>query len=219
MSGSVLQSGDISALFTDSKGKFRFARWGRDIAPVVFGIDDESLTHLKDGIAATVGISGRTLAETDPELGANFLIFFCSEWDEIAQVPNLDQLLPDFKALIASLKKADATQYRSFTFDDDGAIQMCVLLLRMDKAMSETPIQTLAVAQTVRSLLLWSEDAFSKVSPIAVLKENGLCIVKPEFAALIRAAYDPTLPAATESWTHAMRLEARAGLLLADLEE
>ena len=34
---------EIEAMFTDAKGAFRFARWGRPIAPIVFGVDDATL--------------------------------------------------------------------------------------------------------------------------------------------------------------------------------
>ena len=76
---------DPAPLFTASDTTYRFARWGRPIAPVVFGVGDESLPHLKDAISMTVGITGGPLAETDPELGANFMWFFCREWDELSR--------------------------------------------------------------------------------------------------------------------------------------
>ncbi len=61
----VLQ--DPAPLFTDPDGSYRFARWGRPVVPVVFGVDDDTLTHLKDAIARTVAITGGRLEETDPE--------------------------------------------------------------------------------------------------------------------------------------------------------
>ena len=71
-----------------------------------------------------VGIANQKMAETDPELGANLMMFFCQDWDELDHVPNLDKLFPVFDILKASLKRAGAIQYRSFSFDDEGAIKM-----------------------------------------------------------------------------------------------
>ena len=40
---------DIAALFTRSDGSFFCARWGRPIAPIVFGVEDAlSLIHISE---------------------------------------------------------------------------------------------------------------------------------------------------------------------------
>ncbi len=206
-------------LFTAPDTTYRFARWGRPIAPVVFGVGDESLPHLKEAISMTVGITGGPLVETDPELGANFMWFFCREWDELLQVPNLDKLLPNFDRMVASLKDQGASRYRTFGFDKQGAIQLCVVLIRVDDATEALSLQTLGTSETLQSLLTFSEAAFATQSPIAMIKSNNLCIVKPEYAAVVRAAYDNALPSATEDPAHALRVSARAMKLLADIED
>jgi len=208
----------VSGLFTQND-TYRFARWGRPVVPVVFGVDDETLTHLKDGIAQTVGITGGVIGETDPELGANFMWFFCQNWDELKSIPNLEKLFPDFNDTIDNLQKSGANQYRRFAFDDDGGIQLCVVLLRMDDELAAMSIQTLATSETLQALLIWGDRAFADTSPIAIIKENGICIVKPEFAAVVRAAYSDMMPVAADDASHALRLAARAGMLLQDLAD
>lgn len=206
-------------LFTAPDQTYHFARWGRPLAPVVFGVGDESLPHLKDAIAMTVGISGGTIAETDPELGANFMWFFCREWAELREVPNLDQLIPNFDALVDGLTAQGATRYRSFGFDREGAIQLCVVLIRVDAATERLSLQTLGTSETFQSLLTFGENAFDAQSPIAMIKANNLCIVKPEYAAVVRAAYDPMMPAASNDASHALRVSARAVKMLQDIED
>jgi len=206
----------VSTLFTQDDS-YRFARWGRPIVPVVFGVDDETLSHLKDGIAQTVGVTGGVLGETDPELGANFMWFFCQNWDVLKSIPNLEKLFPDFNGTIDNLQRTGANQYRRFAFDDDGGIQLCVVLLRMDKQLADMSIQTLATSETLQSLLVWGDQAFAKTSPIAVVKENGICIVKPDFAAVVRASYADTMPVVSDDASHALRLAARAGMLLEEM--
>ena len=205
-------------LFTSPNQRYHFARWGRPIAPVVFGIGDETLPHLKDAIAMTVGISGGMLAETDPELGANFMWFFCRDWGEMLVIPDLDKLIPNFENLITGLQEQNATRYRSFGFEKNGAIQLCVVLIRVDAATEQMSLQTLGTSETFQSLLTFGENAFDMHSPIATIKANNLCIVKPEYAAVVRAAYDPVLPAASNDPAHALRVSARAMKLLADIE-
>ena len=94
---------DVEPLFTRADGSYVFARWGRPIVPVIFGVDDASLAMFKGAIEAVVGLAGHKMAETDPELGANVMVFFCREWAELGEVPNLDKLVPDMSSLIVKL--------------------------------------------------------------------------------------------------------------------
>ena len=214
----VISPDGISRLFGSEDG-YRFARWGRPIAPVVFGTDDASLTHIKASITQTVHVTGTRTAETDPELGSNFMWFFCAEWDEVAEVPDLDKLIPNLPGVLANLRAKGANQYRYFAFDNDGGIKLCVVMLRLKGHIAELPVQVLITGETVKSLLRWSPQAFAGDSPIAVVKKSGICIVKPGYAALIRAAYDPVMPVAATDPSHALRLSARADLLLKELTE
>ena len=66
----------IEAYFTRSDGQYIFARWGRPIAPVVFGVQDETLVTLKTAIQSMVFLANHELVETDPELGSNAMFFF-----------------------------------------------------------------------------------------------------------------------------------------------
>ena len=65
----------------------------------------------------------------------------------------------------------------------------------------------------VQTILLWSDTAFLGNSPLAVLTEGAPAVLKPEIAAVIRAAYDPVMPAMAQDPSHALRLTARLGTL------
>ncbi|SFP15553.1 hypothetical protein [Tranquillimonas alkanivorans] len=199
---------EIEQLFTRSDGRYAFARWGRPVAPVVFGVEDETLRTVKGAIEAVARLTGRDVAETDPELGANFMVFFCRDWAELPGVPNLDRLIPDLGALVPRLEQADANQYRVFRFDERGAIRACFVFLRMDAHLSEMPAETLALSQVVQSALLWSDTAFRDRSPLAVTA-GGATILRPEIGALVQAAYDPVMPDAADDPAHALRLAPR----------
>jgi hypothetical protein len=77
----------------------------------------------------------------------------------------------------------------------------------MDKQLSKIPAETLALSQVVQTILLWSDTAFRTQSPLAVAGETT--ILRPDIAALIRAAYDPVLPGSARDASHALRLFAR----------
>lgn len=199
----------VEALFTRADGSFLFARWGRPIAPVVFGVEEASLGVVKGACEAVVALAGHQMAEVDPELGVNLMVFFFRDWAELLQVPNLDRLVPDLAPLVDRLIAADANQYRVFRFDEAGAIQACFVFLKIDDALAAVSAETLALSQMVQSILLWSDQAFRTVSPLAVAGDHT--VLRPEIAEVIRAGYDPVLPAMAQDPAHALRLYARMG--------
>jgi hypothetical protein len=201
----------LEAFFTRASGDYVFARWGRPIAPVVFGVEQETLTVIKGALEALSVLSGHALTETDAELGSNLMLFFFKDWDELPAVPHLDQLVPDLVPLVERLKAAEANQYRIFRFDDQGGIKAAFVFIRMDRNLSEVPAETLALSQAVQVFLLWSDTAFLGSSPLAVVPGQETTVLKPEIGGLIRAAYDPILPVATTDKSHALRLFARLG--------
>jgi hypothetical protein len=146
---------EIAALFTRSDGSYLCARWGRPIVPVVFGVEDDTLRKVKGAIEAVVALAGHRMAETDPELGANLLVFFFREWRELAEVRDLDRLIPDLGALLPRLEAAEANQYRVFRFDTAGGIRACFAFVRMDAELAAVPAEVLALNQAVQAILLW----------------------------------------------------------------
>ena len=201
----------VTALFTRADGQFLFARWGRPIVPVVFGVEDSTVSILKGAIEAVVALAGHKMAETDPELGANLMVFFIRDWQELTQTPNLDRMIPDLAETVARLDGADANQYRAFRFDEGGGIKAAFVFIRMDDDMAAVPAETIALSQVVQTILLWSDTAFLNTSPLAILRADGPAMLKPQIADLIRAAYDPALPMAATDPSHALRIVARLG--------
>ncbi len=198
---------EIEKQFTRSDGSYLCARWGRPIAPVVFGVDDATLSIVKGAIEAVVAMADHRMTDMDPELGANMLVFFIRDWSELSDTPDLDRLLPELPALVTRLREADANQYRAFRFDEAGAIKAAFVFVRIDKALADVPAEDLALAQAAQSILLWSDLAFREKGPLATV--DGRVILNPMVAAVIRAAYDPTMPPVAHDPSHAMRLAAR----------
>jgi hypothetical protein len=199
----------VVAHFARSDGSFLFARWGRPPAPVVFGSDEEGAEIFGAALTSVAGLAGLPTVQQDPELGSNWFVILCSEWSELTAIPHLVRLLPDLDALAARLAEVGANQHRVFGFDGEGAIRICLTLLRYDDELRKVSARTLAVSQAVHSLLIWSDRAFDAEGPVAVLAESGRAIVKPWHARLIRAAYDPALPPRSEDPSLALRLAAR----------
>ncbi|WP_247744951.1 hypothetical protein [Shimia sp. R11_0] len=203
---------DVEKLFIRADGSYGFARWGRPIAPVVFGVEEATLRTVKGALEAVVALVGHQMAETDPELGSNLMMFFFREWEELLAVPDLERLIPDLTSLVTRLKAADATQYRAFRFDNAGAIQAAFVFLRMNKEMAQIPAEVLALGEAVQTIVTWGPQAFAESSPLAVVPDNGATVLRPEIAAVIAAAYDRMMPPAAADASHALRLFARLRL-------
>ena len=199
----------VTRYFTRSDGSYLFARWGRPIAPVVFGVDDRTLSVIKGAIEAIVVLADHKMAQTDPELGANLVMFFFEEWRELLDTPDLDRLIPGLATMVATLDEKGANQYRLFRFDETGAIKAVFVFVKMDTDLATVPAEDIALAQAAQSLLLWSDTAFQDHGTLASVDDK--VILHPEVAALIRAGYDPVLPAVATDPSHSLRLAARIG--------
>lgn len=200
----------IETMFTRRDGQFAFARWGRPIAPVVFGVEEDALPVVKGALEAVVKLAGHDMAETDTELGSNLMMFFFAEWAELLDVPGMDGLVPDLAQQVERLQAAGANQYRFFRFEENGAIKAAFVFLRMDDSLRDMSAQVLALSQAVQIILLWSENAFQEQSPLALADEA--LVLRPEVADVIRAAYDPVMPPAANDPSHALRLAARVAV-------
>lgn len=204
-----MDEGRIERFFQGQGGDYHFARWGRPIVPVVFGVEDATLSVIKGAIEAVVTLAGHELAETDPDLGANLMMFFFRDWDELAEVPDLDRLIPDLGALLARLKEQAATQYRLFRFDAGGTIKAAFVFVRMEAETQAIPAEDLALSEAVKIILLWSSEAFAGEGPLVKVGEH--VVLRPDIAGLIRVAYDPVMPDVAQDPSHALRLAARVG--------
>ncbi|MEL7107237.1 MAG: hypothetical protein AAGM21_15040 [Pseudomonadota bacterium] len=200
---------DLTSYFTRSDGSYFFARWGRPIAPVVFGVEDATLQVVKGAFEAMVTLADHSMDDTDPELGANLLVFFVRSWQELLDTPGVGKLVPDLIPLVDTLRARQANQYRIFRFDEAGAIKAAFVFLKIDAALAEVPADTLALSEAAQTILLWSDTAFKTNGPLAQLPDNKGAVLKPEIANIIRAAYDPILPAHATDPSHGLRLYAR----------
>ncbi len=167
------------------------------------------LSVIKGAIEALAGHAGHDIAETDPELGANLMMFFFRDWDELTGVRDLDQLIPDLSNTVARLKAAEATQYRAFRCDDAGAIQAACVFVRVGGGVEDQPADAIALNQAVMTILDWAPGAFADHTPLVVDPMNQTTILRPDIANLIRAAYDPVMPVSGRDPSHALRLLAR----------
>ncbi len=182
---------DIAALFTRD-GRYLCARWGRPVAPVIFGLSEQTLEIFRGVTRAALAHARHPMAETDPEIGANMMSFFVRDWDELGDLPDLDKLTgqPD---LVARLKAHQADQYRIFRFDADGAIRACISLANMGGALASAHPAQLAEGMLMRAMLTFARDVTASAA----------------IADLIRAAYDPVMPDVATDPSHALRLAAR----------
>ncbi|WBU63253.1 hypothetical protein [Paracoccus aerodenitrificans] len=186
-----LTTDEITDLFTRD-GTYLCARWGRPVAPVIFSLADETLDIFRAALHAAYRHAGHPISDTDPEMGANLMIFFCRNWDEIAGIPDLDRLTGQ-DGLAERLQSQHADHYQIFRFDPGGAIRACLSFIRIGGALADAHPGVLAETIAMRSMLSFARE----ITP------------SPELARLIRAAYDPVMPDMAGDPSHAFRLAAR----------
>ena len=180
--------------------------------PVVFGVEDQTLSVLKGAIEAVVTLAGHKMAETDAELGANLMVFFFRDWAELPGVPGLEGIVPDLGPLCSRLGAQGATHYRLFRFEENGSIRAAFVFLRIDGGLAVVPAEYLALSEAAQMICLWSDCAFAQ-RPI-LTQQDGNVVLNPQIAAVIRAIYDPILPVASKDAAHALRVFGRVSLAL-----
>ncbi|MEM8753215.1 MAG: hypothetical protein AAGF90_09585 [Pseudomonadota bacterium] len=205
-------------------GAFKFARWAGPIAPLIVGLDDKGTRLFEEAIGAMAEVAGLEVEDIDPEMGANFLVYVMAEWAHAARAPTLPNFLPDLPALVERLEAADANRYRVFAFDDQGAIRAVITLLRYDENMRAAPVDYIALTEAALGVLVYDEAGAASDRPVVMARfENGdgeedaRAVLSPWHAMLIRAAYDPAIPAGSKDPSLALRLAAR--ILVAHEEE
>lgn len=197
----------VTALFSRSSGGYRFARWERPLAPALFGFSEIEKPRYAAALADAARACGLEIVETDPELGRNCLVFMCGAWGELPRIPGLDRLVPDLEKLVSVLKATGANQYRIFGFDGNGAIRLCITLLRGDAELRAAPFPLLALSQAAQSMALWSDTAFQSESPVVATSAGAA--LDPWFESLLGAAYADDMPPTSEDAAHARALAAR----------
>ena len=202
--------------------QFKFARWGGPISPVVVGLDDKGCKLFEEAIGAVAELAGAKIEEIDPEMGANFMVYVMSDWAHATRAPNLPNFLPDLPALIERLTEANANRYRVFAFDDAGAIRAAITLLRYDEQMQAAPVDYIALTEAALGMLVYDEAGVAADRPVVMARfedDDARAIMSPWHAMLLRAAYDPAIPAGSKDPALAMRLAARIDVQEADEEE
>lgn len=193
--------------------RFKFARWGGPISPVVSGLDEAGAKLFVQGIEAVAEAAGAEIDEIDPEMGANFQVYMMTDWAHATRAPNLPNFLPDLPALIERLTEADANRYRVFAFDDQGAIRAAITLLCYDEQMRAAPVDYIALSEAMLGMLVYDEAGVAEDRPVVMAQldesDDPRAIVEPWHAMLLRAAYDPAIPAGSKDPSLAMRLAAR----------
>jgi hypothetical protein len=197
---------DIARRFTRPDGRFRFARWSRPVVPMVYGADAASQPVLKAGMRLIADLAGMGFGARDPETGFNHHLILVADWRELTGVPELERLLPGSGALGRRLAADGAQVLRQFRRAPGGGIAGCLTLMRVAGPLAELPADLLALGHAVESALDWAPGALAD----GITRRGAAgAELRPELIALLRAAYDPRLPDASEDASLALRLAAR----------
>jgi hypothetical protein len=176
---------------------------------VVFGVEDATVSILKGAIEAVVALAGHAMAETDPELGANLMVFFIRDWSELTATPGSTGCCRICPTSWRGWRRPTPTSTAPSASTPTARSRRPSSSCGWTRICPRIPAETIALSQVVQTILLWSDTAFLGSSPLAVVAEGGPALLKPGIADLIRVAYDPCCPPPRPTRPMRLRLAAR----------
>lgn len=198
---------------------FKFARWAGPIAPAVIGLDERGAKLFGEAVRALAEAAGHPMAAEEPQSGEGFHIYVMKSWADAARMPGLPDFLPELPALISRLTQAQANCYRVFAFDDQGAIRSAITMLCYDERMQAAPVDYIALTEAALGMMVYDEAGVSEDRPVAMADfgdGDQRAVLQPWHAQLLRAAYDPSIPAGSKDPALALRLAARISVAADD---
>ena len=127
-----MDAATVEQWFTRADGSYLCARWGRPLSPVVFGVEDATLSLVKGAFEAVCALTGHKMAQTDPELGANVMVFFPRDWADLRTVPDLDRLIEGLDGYDVRTPREDARRGGFVTVEIDDASRVVAALRERD---------------------------------------------------------------------------------------
>lgn len=220
MSKNCLKLGnfEIQSMFT-FKSNFRFSRWSGNIVPLILGLNDFSLGLFKKKLLSVLSFLPIQIDEFEIEKKANYVFIFFKKWDELYNLANIKEIIPDHLSLLKSLSLKKPSQYRRFYFDKNGGINFCVFLIPIENEIDELSYEEFIIQTLIKSILLWSEE-FQNFKDFYYFsrKKNEFCL-STDFLSFLKACYDPVLPVKTNDASHSLRIFARYKLNMENLYE
>jgi hypothetical protein len=187
---------EIAAYFTKPNGEFLFRRWASPIVPHAFGPtapESEVLYQAFDTISA---LSGHPVVRAPDGVGMNLTFFFINEASDMMKLPGAEGFLGMLAMLVKQLMSGKSALRRNFTTDDKtGAISQMTMIARTSGWLRHHPPESLALRLAVLTHLTWALRRDQKAPPLLVADAPGG--VHPNVAAILRVAYDPSLPDAS----------------------
>jgi hypothetical protein len=193
---------EVRPFFTHEDGGYRFARWTGPIRPLVLG-GDLSAEALLAGHEEAAALSGQRVEAPAHPGAMTYAILLVREWRELIEVPGLGAFLPDVAKLASGLAAGGFNQQRHFRFDHTGGIASCLALVRTGGRLGAYPRETLAFRQAVLAHLYWS---IPKLAAHNLAGPDGALL--PAVAALLKAGYRASVPAASRDPAHAALIAA-----------
>jgi hypothetical protein len=200
---------EIRTYFSTPNQGYFFARWNRPIVPVVFGDHCLEPDLLKAALGRLGELTGQPVDLAAPASSMNYGTLVVRDWRDLTDMPGVPRLMPNLAKLAAQLEAEGANQYRVFQRDWRGGIKRCFAAIRTGTGrFADLTPESMALRQVTLSFLQWSIPGIVKVGLVGP-GPDGRDDLKPQTAALLKAAYDPALPTSSKDPRHAEALAAR----------
>ena len=185
----------IAAYFTKPNGDFLFRRWGTPIVPHVFGPTAPESDQIYRAFETISSVSGHPFVRSPDGAGMNLTFFFVNEASDMMRLPGSEGFLGMLAMLVKHLTAGKAALRRNFTTDSaTGAINQMTMIARTKSWLRHDPPNVLALRLT---LLTHLTLAMTRGPEAPLLDPGAPGGLHRNLAAILRVAYDPSLPDAS----------------------
>jgi hypothetical protein len=137
----------------NGQGDFHFARWNRRLDLAVLSSSEPTTQGFEDAFGAAVdrvcAWTGQSWQLQDRDKPPNLVFVFVQRWADLATL-SMDHFGPlAIPRLIDQMTTTGATQFRTFTYGEDGSIASAIGFYNMSSRIKDYPMQRIALAQTL----------------------------------------------------------------------
>ena len=183
----------IARYFTRSDGTFLFKRWAIPMVPGVFGSAAPDHKLLEATFAKTEDLTGHSIKNHADGSAMNASLWFVDNFGDLLKIPGTGGLLGALGGIVKSLRKSSPIFRRSITDDAaTGGIGQMAFITQMSRFAPDRPLDERVLRLVLQTQLCWAIGG--RFPGLMTDGPNGTQVLSPEALAILRVAYDPSLP-------------------------
>ena len=192
----ILDRSELSAYFLQGPGAFHFARWNRPLELAILAPSEATTRSYESSFGAALDRvctwSGQSWRMQSGARPPNLVFVFVQKWVDLATL-SMDLFGPlAIPNLINKMTESGATQFRTFSYGEDGSLASAFGFYNMSSRLRDYPTERIALAQSLLTHANFGPGALK--APIVTL-EGVRWSPSDDFRQVLQAAYSIDTPA------------------------